>query len=224
MVGRTLDGRSLVGETGESVAGNEHPTSGPDRNAFTYASDPGGRHCPLGAHVRRANPRNADLPPDTSGLFERLVRMLGLDADARAQDLVSSTRFHRLLRRGREYGAKLTMAEALSGDGPSIDSGLHFVCLGANIARQFEFVQGAWLTAAKFDGLANERDPLTGHRGPGPDGSPTDVFSLQRPDGPDERLTGLPPFVTVVGGAYFVMPGLRALQYIARSPHAKGPT
>ena len=32
------------------------------RNQFTFADDVRGIACPFGAHVRRANPRNADLP------------------------------------------------------------------------------------------------------------------------------------------------------------------
>ena len=30
-----------------------------------------------------------------------------------------------------------------------------------------------------------------------------------------QRVTGLPPFVTVKGGAYFFLPGLRALRFLA---------
>jgi len=202
MVGRRMDGTPLI-------------DGGRDANDFTYGSDPKGLRCPLGAHIRRANPRNADLPPGSPGLLSRLKRTLGLDARARALDLVASTRFHRLVRRGREYGPQLTMEQAL-GDGPVAgETGLHFICLAANIGRQFEFVQNAWIVGTKFNGLRGEGDPLLGHREPGPDGEPTDRFSIQRPDGPDLHLCGLPRFVTVRGGAYFFMPGIRALRYLA---------
>jgi hypothetical protein len=60
-----------------------------------------------------------------------------------------------------------------------------------------------------------ESDPLLGPRLPGPDGSPTDTFSIPQADGPDQRVTGLPQFVTVFGGAYFFLPGIRALRYLA---------
>jgi len=171
--------------------------------------------CPLGAHVRRSNPRNADLPPGKSGLIARLIRTLGFDAVALGNDLVASTRFHRLVRRGRAYGARITPAEALSGALADDESGLHFVCLNANIGRQFEFVQAAWIAGTKFAGMAGEGDPLLGHRQPALDGCPTDVFSIPQPDGPDRRLTALPAFVTVRGGAYFFLPGIRALRYFA---------
>ncbi len=85
----------------------------------------------------------------------------------------------------------------------------------ANIKRQFEFVQSAWVMGSKFAGLTGERDPLLGHRVPDLGGSPTDGFSIPQADGPDRRLSGLPQFVTVRGGAYFFLPGKRALRYLA---------
>lgn len=220
-VGRTLDGTPLVGDRHEAIDGLGKSAV---HNAFTYRADPEGLRCPLGAHVRRANPRNADLPADTSGLVQRLVRMLGFDAAAREQDKVSSTRFHRLLRRGREYGTKLSIAEALADQPVAKETGLHFLCLGANLARQFEFVQNAWLMSAKFDGLHDERDPIVGHRLPGPDGTSTDNFTIPQGDGPSARLCAMPDFVTVVGGAYFFMPGRRALRYLCSHPRPPAET
>jgi len=206
MVGRTPNGDPLVSL---DDAG--------DPNAFTYASDPHGRRCSLGAHIRRANPRNADLPPGSSCPWSRLERILGFDAAALDQDHVASTRFHRLLRRARKYGPDVPLEKALA-DGPTGDeSGLHFICLNANIGRQFEFVQAAWIAGTKFDGLMSEGDPLLGHRQPGVDHTASDVFSIPQADGADQRLTGLPPFVTVRGGGYFFLPGLRALRFLARA-------
>lgn len=202
MVGRTRQGEPVVAST-------------QDINAFDYQADPHGVRCPLGAHVRRANPRNADLPGGEPGLVSWLKRTLGFDAQAREQDRVASTRFHRMLRRGREYGVPVSIDQALSGTVSSSDTGLHFICLGANLARQFEFVQSAWLASTRFDGLRNESDPLLGTREPAADGSPTDEFSMPQPEGPDRRVCGLPQFVTVLGGAYFFLPGIRALRYLA---------
>lgn len=201
MVGRTRQGVSLIDPADPRPA---------DLNAFDYASDPDGVRCPVGAHVRRANPRNADLPGGRGSIASRLWRTLGFDADVLASDRVASARFHRLLRRGRRYGP-----EAPSGG--SGETGLYFICLGANIARQFEFVQSAWLIGTKFDGLTAESDPIVGTRLPAPDGTRTDIYSMQRPDGAPEVVSGIPQFVTVRGGAYFFMPGLRALRYLAGS-------
>jgi Dyp-type peroxidase family len=202
MVGRKLDGKPILDPAG-------------DRNDFDYSQDPDGLRCPLGAHIRRANPRNGDLPPGDQGFLGWLRRMLGFDAQARRPDLIASTRFHRLIRRGREYGTRISITQALAGNGQADDRGLHFICLNANIARQFEFVQSAWIMGSRFAGLKRERDPLLGHRQPEFDGTPTDGFSMPMPDGPDAKVCGLPRFVTVRGGAYFFLPGIRALRYLA---------
>jgi Dyp-type peroxidase family len=215
MVGRTRQGQPLVALTQEAANVTVPANAVPDLNAFTYHSDPQGLRCPLGAHVRRSNPRNGDLPDGGPGLISWLKRTLGFDAPALQQDLVASTRFHRLLRRGREYGATVTPEQALVEASGNADPGLHFICLGANIARQFEFVQGAWIMATQFNGLPNERDPLLGTRLPMPDGTNTNGFSMPQAGAPDQRLNALPQFVTVLGGAYFFLPGIRALRYLA---------
>jgi len=46
-------------------------------------------------------------------------------------------------------------------------------------------------------------------------GAKVDAFTRPRDDGLSCRLHGLPRFVTVHGGAYFFLPGLAALRYIA---------
>jgi deferrochelatase/peroxidase EfeB len=214
LVGRTLQGEPLVGLLHETIAGNDS-TSQPDLNAFTYRSDPDGTRCPLGAHIRRTNPRNADLPPGSGGFIGRLLRTLGLDSRARELDLTASTRFHRLLRRGREYGARVPLERAVSGPDNELESGLQFMSLGANIQRQFEFVQSAWIASAKFDGLGNQADPLLGNRLPALDGNRGDSFVIPQSDEPARRLNDLPPFITVLGGAYFFLPGIRALRYLS---------
>jgi deferrochelatase/peroxidase EfeB len=165
--------------------------------------------------VRRTNPRNADLPLGPPGFVSWAMRTLGFDTEALGQDLVASTRFHRLLRRGREFGPAISLEQALTGSPSGTATGLHFICLGANLARQFEFVQDAWVMGTHFDGLPAEGDPLLGARVPLRDGRRTDGFSMPQPEGPDRRLEGLPQFVTVLGGAYFFLPGIRALRYLA---------
>jgi Dyp-type peroxidase family len=215
MVGRTRTGEPLVPPSAAEIPGVGPGEKDIAANRFTYAADPDGVRCPFGAHVRRANPRTGDLPPGTEGPIARLLRTLGFMQDTFRDDLVASTRFHRILRRGREYGTALSPEEALQPGSGDEERGLHFICLCASISRQFEFVQNAWIASPKFNGLTDESDPLLGNRVPLPGNSATDVFSLPRPDGPARRVTGLPQFVTVRGGAYFFLPGIRALRYIA---------
>ncbi len=177
-----------------------------------------GTECPFGAHIRRANPRNADLFGHPTNLLGRLECILGIPRPQMRDDLIASTRFHRVLRRGREYGEKLSPEDALK-PAPAEEAprGLHFACLGANIARQFEFVQNAWLMSTTFNGLTDESDPLLGNRAAVGDRPVTGNFSIPRDGKAARRLTGMPQFITVRGGGYFFLPSLRALRYIVRA-------
>jgi deferrochelatase/peroxidase EfeB len=244
MVGRRLDGTPLADLTlGRSIPGVDADDA--DINGFLYDTDPDGLSCPLGAHIRRANPRTGDAPGGNQGPIDHLLGMLGLTVRhgraptsstlpwprnttvwplARSEDdAVASARFHRIVRRGREYGEKITPREALDPAKPDPNAGIHFICLNANIARQFEFIQSAWIASAKFAALSGEQDPLLGNREPFPSApfagpqapQPTDGFS--RPGAPPNcrHSTGLKQFVTVRGGAYFFLPSLTALKWIA---------
>jgi Dyp-type peroxidase family len=214
MVGRTQAGDPLVPIQPQAIAGID-----PDaiqKNQFTYENDAAGARCPFGAHIRRTNPRNHDFPERNIGLLKKLIVMLGFGPRGFYEDLTSSVRFHRILRRGREYGPKLTPEEALQPALPNESKrGLHFICLNANISRQFEFLQNAWVANTKFSGLANESDPLLGNRQPLAGCPVTANFTNPRENGLSRRISNLPQFVTVRGGAYFFLPSLRALRYFA---------
>jgi Dyp-type peroxidase family len=156
-------------------------------NAFGYAAvDPYGERCPIGAHIRRANPRDA--------LTSEPGRALEI------------TNQHRIIRRGRVYGKGLP-DDATEDDG--VERGLFFLCVNANIERQFEFVQQTWLNNRKFGQLYDDQDPVMGT--PPDDGG---IFTVQRSP-VATRVHELPNFVTVRGGAYFFLPGLRALRALA---------
>ncbi len=105
-------------------------------NDFGYDDDPGGLKCPLGAHIRRANPR------DSIGFFDGRL----------------SNR-HRLVRRGRAYGPPLPPG-VVEDDG--VDRGLVFVCFQADIWRQFETVQALWIDDGDPFGLGRDKDFLVG--------------------------------------------------------------
>jgi deferrochelatase/peroxidase EfeB len=242
MVGRRMNGAPLPDiETGLDLPGVDPADRGV--NGFVFDADPEGLSCPIGAHIRRANPRTSDAPPGAEGAIDNLLATLGLTARRqrtptsstlpweenntvwpylrREDDAIASARFHRILRRGREYGTKIDRQAALDLTTPDPEAGLQFICLNANIARQFEFVQGAWLASAKFAGLTGEQDPLLGNREPFPappiSETPQRTDSFTRPvaEPTFRRATGVPQFVTVKGGAYFFMPGLRGLKWIA---------
>jgi deferrochelatase/peroxidase EfeB len=216
MVGRHIKGEPFAGLGNQDIPGVKNKPGYP-RNDFTYSRDRSGQVCPIGAHIRRANPRTGDYPTGRTSLIKRLLTLFGLTGTAE-DDRIASARFHRILRRGREYGRELDRHEALKPDAPDPQSGLHFICLNANPARQFEFVQGAWMASAKFAGLSTEQDPLLGNRAPFPGTQATDRFTRPTAEGPCRVAAGLPQFVTIVGGAYFFLPGHRALSWMLREP------
>jgi len=219
MVGRQRRGSPLAPLAAKDIPGI--PQKDRD-NHFTYELDPHGHRCPLGAHIRRANPRTGDFPPRVTGFISRLLKIFGFGQTRPDEDLIASTRFHRLLRRGRVYGPLLSPEDAVKPDAPSAERGIQFITLVANISRQFEFVQNAWSMSSTFGGVQQERDPLIGVRQPLLRGEATDHFNRSDPKGPMQKTCCLPQFVTVRGGGYFFMPGLRALRYIAASPITEG--
>ena len=185
IVGRTLDGDVLApGGTTRSLAmGNE----------FGFAGDADGQGCPLGAHIRRGNPRD----------------MLGNDP-AGSWDLVNR---HRILRRGRAFGKRSWKSYCGPEPPPNRfnEPGLMFVVLNADIERQFEFVQQNWINDPGFAELAHERDPLIGVRA---GEASSNVFTISSTP-VRRRVSGLKNFVTVQGGEYFFLPGLRSLGRLA---------
>lgn len=192
MVGRWPSGTSLV----DSPTHDAPPPVGAEpSNTFGYVNkDPYGLVCPLGAHVRRSNPRDS--------MSDRTPAVSVVDA-----------RRHRILRRGISYGPPLPNDQTVDDGRPR---GLLFQAVNADIKRQFEFIQQTWTNNPKFHGLNNDRDPLIGDNvDPSDDLTtlPPRVFTVQR-DGVRCRLTQLPRFVTMRGGAYFFIPGLAALRYI----------
>jgi Dyp-type peroxidase family len=220
-VGRTRKGSPLVPPQGQSI-----PGIGPDPdeiclNQFTFANDPTGVRCPFGAHVRRANPRNTDYPGRPKGL-KKLITMFGFGPKGFRDDLMSAVRFHRILRRGREYGPELLPENAFA-DAPPNDPerGLHFICVNANISRQFEFLQNAWMNSSKFSGLTGESDPLLGNRQPIPGCPVTSDFTKPEDGGVRRLVSDVPQFVTVRGGAYFFLPSLRTLRFFAGAGNAQ---
>ncbi|MFK7862540.1 MAG: hypothetical protein AB8B64_27280 [Granulosicoccus sp.] len=199
MVGRKREGTPLVEISTESIAGLQ---SSPSDHHFNYDADPHGRQCPVSSHKRRSNPRPGDFPPGVTGFWSPLIRILGFGRRNEYEDTIASSRFHRILRRGRTYG----MSDANPGSMKETESqpcGLQFICLAGNIVRQFEFMQSAWCNSSAYAGLNEQRDPLIAHRKPRLDGSATDSFIHPDDDSAPEKTLNLPQFVTIRGDAYF---------------------
>jgi Dyp-type peroxidase family len=159
-------------------------------NDFTYAdTDPHGYGVPIGAHIRRANPR-------------------GMGLAAGSDESLEVARRHRILRRGRSYGPRI--ADRYTDDGA--DRGLLFVGVNANIERQFEFIQHSWLNNPLFGALYDEVDPVTGD----PSRTAHNRIDLTIPARPvRRRVLGIPSFVMVRGGGYYFLPGIRALRTLS---------
>jgi len=212
MVGRKMDGTPLLPMSPHFITGIDAKSAA--QNQFIYDSDGDGIRCPFGAHIRRANPRNADLPA-SSGLFGRLIHMLGFGNASYRDDVIASTRFHRMIRRGREYGPRLAPDEALADTQDTAEHGIHFICIAANILRQFEFVQNSWVMNTKFDALTEQSDPLLGNRAEIAGCPFKDTFALPQSTGARARIMDMPQFITVRGGAYFFLPSISALRFMA---------
>jgi Dyp-type peroxidase family len=110
----------------------------------------------------------------------------------------------RMIRRGGTYGPALP--EGAPED--NVERGIAAFVGCASLVRQFEFAQNVWINDPRFHELENERDPIIGTQ----DGS----FDMTIPRRPIRRkIKGLPAFTTVRGGAYFFLPGIRALTFLA---------
>ncbi|MEP0191928.1 MAG: hypothetical protein ABJP70_05825 [Erythrobacter sp.] len=187
IMGRWQDGTPLVGHSRPD--GTSSPNERVD-NDFTYGrDDPRGLECPLGSHIRRANPRDSKEA-----------------GDPEEQDI---TNRHRLLRRGRAYTYEADGGEA---------KGLLFMAICADLERQFEFVQRSWLNTTSFHGLVEEVDPLLGGDRNDPS-QKRPGFTIPTSAGPvriPETQGALQSYVEVKGGGYFFLPSRSALRFLIR--------
>lgn len=209
MVGRWPEGQPIT-----MCPYRQQGLSDEELQNFGYRHDPHGIGCPLGAHIRRTNPRDT-LPTQSQPQF--------------SMEVVSK---HRMLRRGRIYGEPLDpdfnvekmikmcedfeIPDATTLRINKLKRGLYFICLVSDISRQFEFVQNVWANTSTFANLCNEVDPLISPR---PTEDQKDCHEFITPQNTiRNRYKGVPEFTTVVGGQYFFMPGITALKYIITRP------
>lgn len=120
------------------------------------------------------------------------------------RDTAHNMNRRRMIRRGATYGPHLP--EGQPDDGKERGIAAFIIC--ANLIRQFEFAQNVWINDKNFHELGNERDPFCGTQ----DGT----LEYKIPKRPiRKKITGLPAFTTLRGGAYFFLPGIRALHHLA---------
>ena len=125
------------------------------------------------------------------------------------RDTAANMKRRRMIRRGGTYGPPLP--EEAPEDG--IERGIAAFIICASLIRQFEFAQNVWVNDRNFHELGNERDPVCGNQ----DGT----LEYKIPKRPiRKKIIGLPAFTNVRGGAYFFLPGLKALRYLASLGHA----
>ncbi|WFU45128.1 Dyp-type peroxidase [Bradyrhizobium sp. CB82] len=126
---------------------------------------------------------------------------LGVDV----QSSIKSTKLHRLLRRGRPY------REESNGE---TRKGIFFIACNADLERQFEFIQQRWVRNPSFVNLHAD-DPFVGSSDP-----KTFPKSFSMPGLASGEEVSLATFTATLGGGYFFLPGIAALNFIVGNESA----
>jgi len=189
LMGRWRNGTPLT------LSSNGQDANVPRGHFGFQEQDAEGHGCPVGAHIRRANPRDSrpvdpNAAADTGG-------EAGLEATLALR--------HRMLRRGIPYGTPLP-----EGVDDGAERGLLFIALVGDLRRQFEFVQAHWMSDGNAFRLGTDRDVLAGGTEEG------NKFVVQGT--PPTFVKPTKPLVTCRGGEYFFLPGIAALKRIAAKP------
>jgi Dyp-type peroxidase family len=145
-----VDDAAIAGDT---EASNSffyvHDTAAPKYTAASrHAPDPPqrakadslGQTCPLGAHIRKVNPRD----------------------ETTDQGVAARTLEHRILRRGLPYGPDYDATQAGSA---AQDRGLLFICYQASIRSGFEFLSRTWANAEDAPDGGGGQDLVIGQTG-----------------------------------------------------------
>jgi len=155
------------------------------------SGDPKGLRCPVGAHMRRINPR-------------------GQPVTGQAQP-GGSNNTHRLIRRGMPYGPVYDPKQPYDG----IERGLLGYFINSNLENQYEFVLGEWVNKSEFAGAVRlppqSKDPMIGTQDPA-----TSLFAIPQAQGaPSIKITGFGTFITTKAAAYCFLPSITAIKFIS---------
>jgi len=155
------------------------------------SGDPKGLRCPVGAHMRRINPRGQPVTGQGHP--------------------GGSNNTHRLIRRGLPYGPAYDPKQPYDG----IERGLLGYFINSNLENQYEFVLGQWVNDSEFAGAVRlhpqSKDPMVGTQDPA-----TSIFVIPQADGaPPIKITGFGSFVTTRAAAYCFLPSITAIKFIS---------
>lgn len=174
LCGRWRDGTPLA-------LSADAPDPKADLTDFDYIGD---SRCPVGAHIRRCNPRGGQI----------------------VQRIANNSR--RLVRRGVPYGVPYDPAKPRDRDEP--ERGLLGNFIGASLGAQFEAMSYDWMNLGLQDPrITGSNDPIAGANDPG-----MSWFDLPLKSGGAIRLRGFPQFVRTRGGAYTFLPSLSAIRFL----------
>jgi deferrochelatase/peroxidase EfeB len=165
-------------------------------NNFEYVNadgsgDPKGLRCPVGAHMRRINPRGQPVTGQ------------GIPG--------GSNNTHRLIRRGMPYGPAYDPTQPYDG----IERGLLGYFINSSIENQYEFVLGHWVNDSEFAGAVRldpkSKDPMIATQNPA-----ESIFVIPQANGaPPVKITGFSTFITTKAAAYCFLPSITALKFIS---------
>lgn len=155
------------------------------------SGDPKGIRCPVGAHMRRINPRGQPVTGQSSP--------------------GGSNNTHRLIRRGMPYGPVYDPKQLYDG----IERGLMGYFINSSFENQYEFVLSQWVNDSAFAGAVRlhpkSKDPMIGTQDP-----TTSIFVIpQAGEAPPITVTGLSTFITTKAAAYCFLPSITALKFIS---------
>jgi deferrochelatase/peroxidase EfeB len=155
------------------------------------SGDPKGLRCPVGAHMRRINPRGQPVTGQSHP--------------------GGSNNTHRLIRRGMPYGPVYDPAKPYDG----IERGLLGYFINSSFENQYEFVLSQWVNDSAFAGAVRlnpkSKDPMIGTQDPA-----QSIFVIPQADGaPAINVTDFSTFVTTKAAAYCFLPSITAIKFIS---------
>ena len=165
-------------------------------NNFEYVNadgsgDPRGLRCPVGAHMRRVNPR-------------------GQPVTGQGQP-GGSNNTHRLIRRGMPYGPAYDPTQPYDG----IERGILGYFINSSIENQYEFVLAHWVNDSEFAGSVRlnpkAKDPMIATQDPS-----ESIFLIPQANGaPPIKITGFSSFIKTKAAAYCFLPSITAIKLIS---------